>query len=441
MISTALFVSLFFFLLNAQAGPVSPHPKLLVVSYDAFRYNYFERNLTPYMNQLKAEGTHAEYMMNIFVTKTFPNHHTMATGLYAETHGVVDNEFYDPDIHNVTKYSHKLYHYDNNILPIWTVNEKSGRHSGTMMWPGSAFEYQGTSPTFAQPFNDSISWKDRVDTLISWFVHPTNPINFGILYIEEPDYHGHTAGINSPEFNEILKKLDNITKYMHDKINHYGLTDLNVIHLSDHGMASVTVERIINLSNYINASDYIFVGTSPGLHIFPNPGKEELIYQKLKLAAEQKKTFKVYKKEDIPEKYHYGNNNRVGPIFVIAQVGYAFQNLNDAIEYYKKKFNITVNNQTEFGLHGYNNEAMEMHPFFFANGPAFVPGFNGTLSHLTKCLRTRSKDISVPTYRVLFAVIIGTIILLGITVVVTIIYRKKRRLTHSLRKSYYTLGE
>jgi len=70
-------------------------------------------------------------------------------------------------------------------------------------------------------------------------------------------------------------------------------------------------------------------------------GKEELIYQKLKLAAEQTKTFKVYKKEDIPEKYHYGNNNRVGPIFVIAEVGYAFQNLYDAIEYYKKKFNIT----------------------------------------------------------------------------------------------------
>lgn len=70
-------------------------------------------------------------------------------------------------------------------------------------------------------------------------------------------------------------------------------------------------------------------------------GKEELIYQKLKLGAEQTKTFKVYKREDIPKKYHYGNNTRVGPIFVIAEVGYAFQNLYDVIEYYKEKFNIT----------------------------------------------------------------------------------------------------
>lgn len=95
-----------------------------------------------------------------------------------------------------------------------------------------------------------------------------------MLYIEDPDYHGHIIGINSPEFDEILKKLDNITRYIHDKIDHYGLTDdLNVIHLSDHGMASVTMERIINLTNYINSSDYIFVGTSPGLHIFPHLGK------------------------------------------------------------------------------------------------------------------------------------------------------------------------
>lgn len=105
------------------------------------------------MNKLRNEGTHADYMMNIFVTKTFPNHHTMATGLYAETHGVVDNEVYDPVSRNITKYSSKLYHYDNRILPIWTINEKNmGRHSGTMMWPGSIFEYGGTTPAYAQVY-------------------------------------------------------------------------------------------------------------------------------------------------------------------------------------------------------------------------------------------------------------------------------------------------
>lgn len=74
------------------------------------------------MSQLKAKGTHVDYMMNIFVTKTFPNHHTMATGFYAETHGVVDNEFYDYVAHNISKYSYELFHYNDSILPIW-VND------------------------------------------------------------------------------------------------------------------------------------------------------------------------------------------------------------------------------------------------------------------------------------------------------------------------------
>ena len=92
------------------------------------------------------------------------------------------------------------------------------------------------------------------------------------MYIEEPDYHGHMIGIKGSEFDDILKKLDNITKYLHNKIEYHGLHDLNIVHLSDHGMATVKLDRIIDLTKYINSSDYKFVGTSPGLHIFPNPG-------------------------------------------------------------------------------------------------------------------------------------------------------------------------
>ncbi|XP_047342864.1 ectonucleotide pyrophosphatase/phosphodiesterase family member 5-like isoform X1 [Vespa velutina] len=454
-----LTITLFLFILcNIKQGQfVSVHPKLLVVSYDAFRYDYFNKNVTPYMNKLRNEGTHADYMMNIFVTKTFPNHHTMATGLYAETHGVVDNEVYDPVSGNITKYSSQLYHYDNRILPIWTINEKNiGRHSGTMMWPGSIFEYGGITPTYGQAFNETVNWEKRVDTLISWFVDPTMPINLGILYIEEPDYHGHFIGINNYSFNKILEKLDEITKYLHIKLEQYGLNDVNVIHLSDHGMATVTLDRIIDLNKYINSTDYTFVGTSPGLHIYPNRGKEQLIYQNLKLAAEETMNFKVYRKHEIPEKYHYGNNKRVGPIFVIANVGYAFQNLNDTIQFYKKKFNITVDSTSEFGLHGYDNGAREMHPIFFAKGPAFVPGCklepfkntdlfplfckildikcpktNGSLTNISRCLKLQSDNISILTYQIIFVGITLVITLIGIAGAILMFVIRKRRVERS----------
>lgn len=98
---------------------VSQHPVLIVVSYDAFRYNFFAKGLTPHMSSLRKEGTYAEYLENVFPTKTFPNHHSIATGIYPETHGVVDNLFYDPKLHKTVKISAEMYNYNENVLPIW----------------------------------------------------------------------------------------------------------------------------------------------------------------------------------------------------------------------------------------------------------------------------------------------------------------------------------
>lgn len=116
-------------------------------------------------------------------------------------------------------------------------------------------------------------WKDRVDELISWFRHSKTPINFGMLYIEEPDFHGHGIGINSARFNSVLEKLDIFTKYLHDQLKEKCLGDVNVVHLSDHGMSTVTIDRIVNLTNFIDPADYTSAGSSPVVNIFPHDGK------------------------------------------------------------------------------------------------------------------------------------------------------------------------
>jgi predicted AlkP superfamily pyrophosphatase or phosphodiesterase len=53
---------------------------LIVVSYDAFRNEYFNRNVTDYMNSLRFSNTYTDYMRNVFPTKTYPNHVSIATG-------------------------------------------------------------------------------------------------------------------------------------------------------------------------------------------------------------------------------------------------------------------------------------------------------------------------------------------------------------------------
>lgn len=101
---------------------LSNYPILIVVSFDAFRHNYFAKHVTPYMEKVRQEGTYAPYLENVFPTKTFPNHHSIATGLYSEVHGVVGNSFYDPKLGKIVKMSYEMFHYNEDIEPIWVCD-------------------------------------------------------------------------------------------------------------------------------------------------------------------------------------------------------------------------------------------------------------------------------------------------------------------------------
>ncbi|MCP9262900.1 Ectonucleotide pyrophosphatase/phosphodiesterase family member 3 [Dirofilaria immitis] len=70
-------------------------PPLLIVSSDGFRDSYLDQNITPAIQRLIDYGTHSKYMLSTFPSKTFPNHYSIATGLYPAWHGIVDNRFYD----------------------------------------------------------------------------------------------------------------------------------------------------------------------------------------------------------------------------------------------------------------------------------------------------------------------------------------------------------
>jgi len=79
-------------------------PPLLIISADGFRANYLSRTINvepsaPTLNLLAQCGVWASSgMMPTYPTKTFPNHYSIITGLYPESHGIVENSFYDPDL-------------------------------------------------------------------------------------------------------------------------------------------------------------------------------------------------------------------------------------------------------------------------------------------------------------------------------------------------------
>lgn len=69
-------------------------------------------------------------------------------------------------------------------------------------------------------------------------------------------------------------------------------------------------------------------------------GFEDDVYTRLKKVAATNKNFKIYKKADLLDRWHYKNNPRIPPILAVAEPGYGFQDMTASAEYYVKKYHI-----------------------------------------------------------------------------------------------------
>lgn len=70
-------------------------------------------------------------------------------------------------------------------------------------------------------------------------------------------------------------------------------------------------------------------------------GKFNITLGKLKKAAAQNGHFNAYSNDELPERWHVRNAERMGPITVVAEEKYAFQDMYDNAMYYEKEFNIS----------------------------------------------------------------------------------------------------
>lgn len=252
------------------------HHKLLLVSFDGFRWDYVNRVPTPNFRALMDEGVQVERVENIYITKTFPNHYTLVTGLYAESHGIVANEMYDPIMNrsfSIEGPEQNDSRWWEEAVPLWVTNQMSGKKSGAAMWPGSDVKIDGVYPTSYMPYDASMAFEMRVKKLINWFSGP-DAINFGVLYWEEPDESGHNFGPESSLMDVVIKDIDNKLGILREELKTAGLYDkLNLIVTSDHGMTQLSDNKVIELDVYVSRDLYTLIDKSPVVGIVPKEGK------------------------------------------------------------------------------------------------------------------------------------------------------------------------
>lgn len=341
--------------------------QVLLISFDGFRYDYLNRVPTPHFDTLAAGGVQSEGMIPVFPTKTFPNHYSIATGLYPENTGLVANTMYDPKFEEWYRISDREAVEDKKWYggePIWNTVEKQGLKAGTMFWVGSEAPIQDMRPTHWKRYDESMSYKARIDTVVKWLSYPDeSAIDFGTLYFEMVDSKGHDYGLNSDSLDYAIQKADSLLGYLKQRLKEKNKWDnLNVIVLSDHGMIDLSADKTILLDSIIDMDDVERITWDPATMIQPKEGKKEEVYRALKANEEH---YKVYRKENIPNRYQLKNHRRIPEILVVADLGYTILNEN-----YRDRFLGSLPAAT----HGYDNNEKAMQALFIAKGPAFAEG-------------------------------------------------------------------
>ncbi|CAJ2676349.1 unnamed protein product [Trifolium pratense] len=361
---------------NTIARPLTKlkHPVVLLISSDGFRFGYQFKTFTPSITRLISNGTEAETgLIPVFPSLTFPNHYSIATGLYPAYHGIINNHFLDPisgDQFYMGSHDPKWWLGE----PIWETVVKNGLKASTYFWPGSEVKKGSWNcpMKYCVHYNNSVVFENRVDSILKYFDLPGDEIpDFMTLYFEDPDHQGHKVGSDDPEITKAVSRIDSMIGRLISGLEQRGVfEDVSIIMVGDHGMVGTCDKKLIfldDLAPWIDIPESWVITHTPVLAIRPASGNVSSdVVAKMNEGLSSGKVvngenLRMYLKEDLPSRLHYASSDRIPPIIGLIGEGFKVE---------KKK----TKHQECGGSHGYDNSFFSMRSIFIGHGPQFARG-------------------------------------------------------------------
>ncbi|HKK12839.1 MAG TPA: ectonucleotide pyrophosphatase/phosphodiesterase [Flavobacteriaceae bacterium] len=355
---------------NSEASLQKPY--LVLVSLDGFRWDYVQRFNPPYLSNFIKNGVKAESLIPSFPSKTFPNHYTIATGMYPDNHGILENSFYSYEKKVTYTTGNRKMVEDGSFYggtPIWVQAAKAGMVTASYFFVGSEADIQGIRPTYYFRYDGHVKKNVRVAQALKWLNLPSKKRPHLItMYFSDMDDIGHTFGPNNnAELKKGLFELDNALGDLFKGVKKTGLP-VNIIIVSDHGMMEIPIENYIPVETVKNDDLYLTIDNGAIVNIHPkNNSQIDSIYKLLK-GKEVGNHFKVYKTKETPGFEYIPQNKNWGALQIIPDYGYYFSS-SKTIALRKES------NRRAFGQHGIDPIHKEMQGIFYANGPDFKKGY------------------------------------------------------------------
>jgi predicted AlkP superfamily pyrophosphatase or phosphodiesterase len=335
-------------------------PYVILISFDGFAAQYWGRTDTPAFDRVAREGVRAEALIPVFPTKTFPNHYSIATGMYPAQHGIVGNSFYDPEREETYSMRDRDAVMDGSWYrgePIWVTAERQGVRTASFFWVGSEADIQGVRPTTWTPYDGRISNEARVDAVLEWLSQPPDARpQLVTMYFSDVDSAGHAHGPDAPEVDDAIRRVDAALGRLLDGLDALAIGDrVHLVLVSDHGMAAYTPEHAVALDELVELEGVHVAesGTVTSLHVEGDASRAADLRDALN---QDLQAGRAYLRDEVPERLRFSEDPRIGDVLVIMEEPWLLvpsQRLPGA----------------SGGNHGWDPQSPSMHGIFLASGP------------------------------------------------------------------------
>lgn len=340
-------------------------PYLILISIDGFGRDFQDLTDTPALDRIANSGVRADALVPVFPALTFPNHYSIATGLYPANHGLVGNRFPSKDRRSYyslrdreTVEDGSWYHGE----PIWVAAEKSGMVSAAFFFVGTEADIGGVRLSYWNSFDESISGKRRVDQMLDWLAMPDDKRpHLLMLYFEHVDTATHRGGPGSQRSISSIKQVDGYIGRLLAGIDRMSIADdVYVVVVSDHGQAAVISDaEPFVIDTVVNIDDLTVVNHGSVAFLYlpaPDQQRAEAITAAINNAWEHGKAML---RHETPDSWHVTTDSGFADVIVQANTGYTVYSSRD----------LWSHSSASIGDHGWAPEIEEMHGIFLATGP------------------------------------------------------------------------
>jgi len=312
----------------AAAPCLAAERTAVVLLFDGFAPSLLERAPTPALDRIRAEGAWSHDLVPAFPTISVINAVTVSTGCWPEHHGVVTNDFLDP----------QRGRYDHSGDADWLSGcehlhqaaERQGLASAAIGWVGARSETRGELATWVADESelgcgDTLEESARLDgaradRIVELLGRGAGGPRLVLGYFCGPDGAEHFTGMDSAETAANVARSDAIVARILAAIEaRPDRDDVALLITTDHGM--LRVSHLVNIRRILASHGIearaVSTGTTSFLY-FDDPGRVDAAARALSRYEE----FDVLRRGQLPDYAHLGAGPRVGDLIVSAKPPY-----------------------------------------------------------------------------------------------------------------------